>query len=252
MLVMLCRGSRGCRGKFQNSPLQSLAPYVEPQHCWIHELDLHPLLTCVEFDRLFLTRVCILHFVCRGGKSTLLGQTCLIAILAQMGSYVPAESCELTPVDCIYTRLGASDRILLGQSTFFVELAETAAALRGATRRSLVIMDELGRGKIFNQFFCTISHREWLSALITLQSHHEWQSSAGGIWLKSCSIYSIILYIDLCSFFPIHRYFHIWWYRHCRCYRQAPRPSEPVFDLVCHTLSFSIGRMATRSKGSAS
>jgi DNA mismatch repair protein MSH6 len=77
-----------------------------------------------------------------GGKSTLLRQTCLIAILAQMGSYVPAESCSLTPVDCIYTRLGASDRILLGQSTFFVELAETAAALRGATRRSLVIMGE--------------------------------------------------------------------------------------------------------------
>ena len=52
----------------------------------------------------------------------------------------------MTPFDRIFTRLGASDRILLGQSTFFVELAETAAALRGATRRSLVIMDELGRG----------------------------------------------------------------------------------------------------------
>lgn len=76
----------------------------------------------------------------------MLRQTCLIAILAQIGSFVPAESCELTPIDCIFTRLGASDRILLGQSTFFVELAETASALRGATRRSLVIMDELGRG----------------------------------------------------------------------------------------------------------
>jgi len=81
-----------------------------------------------------------------GGKSTLLRQTCLIAILAQIGSYVPAERCSLTPVDRIFTRLGASDRILCGQSTFFVELAETAAAVRGATRRSLVIMDELGRG----------------------------------------------------------------------------------------------------------
>lgn len=81
-----------------------------------------------------------------GGKSTLLRQTCLITILAQMGSFVPAEKCALTPVDRIFTRLGASDRILLGQSTFFVELAETAAAVRGATRRSLVIMDELGRG----------------------------------------------------------------------------------------------------------
>mmetsp|Transcript_5021 Transcript_5021/g.8245 ORF Transcript_5021/g.8245 Transcript_5021/m.8245 type:complete len:1485 (-) Transcript_5021:2972-7426(-) len=81
-----------------------------------------------------------------GGKSTLLRQTCLITILAQVGSFVPAESCSLTPVDRIFTRLGASDRILCGQSTFFVELAETAAAVRGATRRSLVIMDELGRG----------------------------------------------------------------------------------------------------------
>ena len=80
------------------------------------------------------------------GKSTLLRQTCLIAILAQLGSFVPAADCELTPIDRIFTRLGASDRILLNQSTFFVELAETAAALRGASRRSLVIMDELGRG----------------------------------------------------------------------------------------------------------
>lgn len=81
-----------------------------------------------------------------GGKSTLLRQTCLIAILAQIGCFVPAEECILTPFDRIFTRLGASDRILQGQSTFFVELAETAAALRGATRRSLCIFDELGRG----------------------------------------------------------------------------------------------------------
>lgn len=80
------------------------------------------------------------------GKSTLLRQTCLIAILAQLGSFVPADSCQLTPLDRIFTRLGASDRILLNQSTFFIELAETSAALRGATHRSLVIMDELGRG----------------------------------------------------------------------------------------------------------
>lgn len=52
----------------------------------------------------------------------MLRQTCLIAILAQIGSFVPAQKCELTPIDCIFTRLGASDRILLGQSTFFVEV----------------------------------------------------------------------------------------------------------------------------------
>lgn len=91
-------------------------------------------------------RVLLLSGPNMGGKSTLLRQTCLLCILAQLGSFVPAESCSLTPIDRVYTRLGASDRLLLGQSTFFVELAETAAALRGATRRSLVIMDELGRG----------------------------------------------------------------------------------------------------------
>ncbi|KAL7558432.1 hypothetical protein ACA910_015774 [Epithemia clementina (nom. ined.)] len=91
-------------------------------------------------------RVLLLSGPNMGGKSTFLRQTCILAILAQIGSYVPAEECELTPVDRIYTRLGASDRILLGQSTFFVELSETSTALRGATSRSLVIMDELGRG----------------------------------------------------------------------------------------------------------
>lgn len=92
------------------------------------------------------SRILLLSGPNMGGKSTLLRQTCLVAILAQIGCFVPAEECTMTPFDRIFTRLGASDRILLGQSTFFVELAETAAALRGAKRRSLVIMDELGRG----------------------------------------------------------------------------------------------------------
>jgi DNA mismatch repair protein MSH6 len=92
------------------------------------------------------SRVLLLSGPNMGGKSTILRQTCMIAILAQIGCFVPAESCEMTPIDRIFTRLGASDRILMGQSTFFVELAEMAAALRGATKRSLVIMDELGRG----------------------------------------------------------------------------------------------------------
>lgn len=81
-----------------------------------------------------------------GGKSTLLRQTCLIVILAQLGCRVPAEECILTPVDRIFTRVGASDRILAGQSTFFVELAETSLILKAATEDSLCILDELGRG----------------------------------------------------------------------------------------------------------
>ena len=81
-----------------------------------------------------------------GGKSTLLRQTCMASIVAHLGAYVPAESLTLTPVDRVFTRVGASDRILAGQSTFFVELAETATILGGASADSLVILDELGRG----------------------------------------------------------------------------------------------------------
>jgi DNA mismatch repair protein MSH6 len=103
-----------------------------------------------------------------GGKSTLLRQTCLCVILAQIGCFVPARRCVLSPVDRVFTRVGASDRIMENQSTFFVELSETATILNYATARSLVsrearwycrrprpdaasasvqvILDELGRG----------------------------------------------------------------------------------------------------------
>ncbi|XP_036147263.1 probable DNA mismatch repair protein Msh6 isoform X2 [Monomorium pharaonis] len=81
-----------------------------------------------------------------GGKSTLMRQVGLITIMAQIGSYVPASSCCITLVDRIFTRLGANDDILTGQSTFLVELSETAAILQHATPYSLVLLDELGRG----------------------------------------------------------------------------------------------------------
>lgn len=81
-----------------------------------------------------------------GGKSTLLRQTCIAVIMAQIGCYVPASKCRLTPFDRIFTRIGANDNILAGQSTFMIELAETSKILKEATPRSLVILDELGRG----------------------------------------------------------------------------------------------------------
>lgn len=81
-----------------------------------------------------------------GGKSTFLRQNALIAILAQMGSYVPAESAHIGVVDRLFSRVGASDDLARGRSTFMVEMVETAAILNQATEHSLVILDEIGRG----------------------------------------------------------------------------------------------------------
>ena len=81
-----------------------------------------------------------------GGKSTYLRQTALIVILAQMGSFVPARSARLSIVDRVFTRIGASDNLARGRSTFMVEMTETAAILNTATNKSLVLLDEVGRG----------------------------------------------------------------------------------------------------------
>ncbi|OJJ44601.1 hypothetical protein ASPZODRAFT_71397 [Penicilliopsis zonata CBS 506.65] len=80
------------------------------------------------------------------GKSTVLRMTCVAVIMAQIGCYLPCQSARLTPVDRIMSRLGANDNIFAAQSTFFVELSETKKILSEATPRSLVILDELGRG----------------------------------------------------------------------------------------------------------
>src|SRR5256884_5404670 len=81
-----------------------------------------------------------------GGKSTYLRQAALIVILAQMGSFVPARSVRLGIVDRVFTRIGASDNLARGRSTFMVEMTETAAILHTATPRSLILLDEIGRG----------------------------------------------------------------------------------------------------------
>jgi len=81
-----------------------------------------------------------------GGKSTYLRQAAMLVLMAQMGSYVPAESFRFGLVDRIYTRIGASDNVARGRSTFMVEMTETATILNTATKRSLILLDEMGRG----------------------------------------------------------------------------------------------------------
>ena len=81
-----------------------------------------------------------------GGKSTYMRQTALIAILAHIGSFVPADRLKIGPLDRIFTRIGASDDLSGGRSTFMVEMTETATILNNATSQSLVLMDEIGRG----------------------------------------------------------------------------------------------------------
>ena len=81
-----------------------------------------------------------------GGKSTYLRQAALIVILAQIGSFVPADSAVLPIVDRVFTRIGAADNLARGRSTFMVEMTETAVILNTATERSLIVLDEIGRG----------------------------------------------------------------------------------------------------------
>src|SRR2546428_736939 len=91
-------------------------------------------------------RVILLTGPNMAGKSTLLRQVGLCVLLAQMGAFVPARRAVVGVVDRLFTRVGASDNLVRGQSTFMVEMSETSAILHGATARSLVLLDEIGRG----------------------------------------------------------------------------------------------------------
>ena len=116
----------------------------------------HPVIEQVQTDSAFVPndteieantqRVLILTGPNMAGKSTYIRQVALITLMAQIGSYVPADSARIGLVDRIFCRVGASDDIARGQSTFMVEMSETALILNNATERSLVILDEIGRG----------------------------------------------------------------------------------------------------------
>ncbi|WP_032469678.1 DNA mismatch repair protein MutS [Vibrio metoecus] len=112
-----------------------------------------------------------------GGKSTYMRQTALIALMAHIGSYVPAESAQIGPLDRIFTRIGASDDLASGRSTFMVEMTETANILHNATSHSLVLMDEIGRGtSTYDGLSLAWASAEWLAreigALTLFATHY--------------------------------------------------------------------------------
>ncbi len=102
--------------------------------------------------------------------------TAVATVMAQIGCFVNAERCRLSPVDRVFTRLGASDFIMSGKSTFFVELDETATVLHNATERSLVILDELGRGTSTHDgaaiAFAVVEHLTELGARTIFATHY--------------------------------------------------------------------------------
>ena len=136
-----------------SSPFPMSRPKFTEQSCLRFENLVHPVLACtspsfvsnsLEFNSDY--KCYVLTGPNMGGKSTLLRQVGLACIMAQIGSFVPANKFELSPVDQIITRLGASDSLLEGKSTFYLEMEEAAKVFLRGTKNSLVIMDELGRG----------------------------------------------------------------------------------------------------------
>jgi DNA mismatch repair protein MutS len=138
-----------------SSQYQFVAPSFHAQRRFYVEQSRHPVIEKVLKKSVFVpndfimdenTNTLLITGPNMGGKSTYMRQIALLIILAQMGCYVPAKRAELMIVDAIFTRIGASDDLVGGQSTFMMEMSQTQFALANATSRSLLIFDEIGRG----------------------------------------------------------------------------------------------------------
>ncbi len=128
------------------------------------------------FDEMAVGRIWLLTGPNMAGKSTFLRQNALIALMAQMGSFVPAQSAHIGVVDRLFSRVGASDDIASGRSTFMVEMVETAGILNQATEQSFVILDEIGRGTAtfdgLSIAWATVEHLHNISACRALFATH--------------------------------------------------------------------------------
>ncbi|HZW60414.1 MAG TPA: DNA mismatch repair protein MutS [Woeseiaceae bacterium] len=137
------------------------------------------------------TRLLVITGPNMGGKSTYMRQAALIAVLAHVGSFVPAECLRIGPLDRIFTRIGASDDLAGGRSTFMVEMTETATILNNATEQSLVLMDEIGRGTStfdgLSLAWAAAHHMAETVHAFTLFATHYFELTALAAELPACS-----------------------------------------------------------------
>ena len=162
-----------------------LHPLQAPRKLFLKDCR-HPVIEQIDLGEVFVPndldlaetkcRIMLITGPNMAGKSTYMRQVALNVLMAQCGSFVPAASAELSVVDRIFTRVGASDNLTLGQSTFMLEMNEAAAILNNATDRSLIILDEIGRGtSTFDGIsiaWAIVEHLQKLNALTLCATHY--------------------------------------------------------------------------------